>query len=754
MFDKRSSIRELYELSFREIKAAASTPVKPSEHYEKNADSLKKLCEYFEIEDGVGICKKLDGICHGWQCEYLEICAGDCVSKCLALDIGANIYTSTPPEISTAMKVLEKNIREIADSIPPEVVIKGLLKIAEESLIMALTWSPLEIFTSIRLRKWMFKTYGEYNSINISDDMSGSFDQQIALIWRNFLALLDFEREWSKVDNGDSIVIMSPDGDKVLKSIVENPIGFIEEAEESIKQIELTKKPPDISYLRCAYWTRKMVPVFLWSMSNQMPIDLHDSSLLDPRRAVYDHMVEVGKRKTLNPRECLRLGLPLYTALFHTLRYAALSDPFFAQVISEYKGMITEKDCGVSLSPFFWDHTIINLNYAEKYKSLIIPSLNLQDKQSKLWPIDDGYHALRGSSIIMAFSSQNYDDIIADNEKLGFYFEDIISKELEDRRIPIIGRNIPIPDGEIDAICFDSIFYYIVEAKDYGPRGRQGYFSSEEYNSRNEELVSYLKKFEKRIKWIKDNKSAVEIPENAQIVGIYLTSFEEPHVIPPEDILVLNHRRLCGLFGGPPVDPLLKLEAMKAKPETVETKVISKPRTKESKGDFKGSKLPRKVSRFAMRRIQSLFGDVTTFQLYRVAWEICSAFSSKAFCVMELSAEPNGRPASPTKQYLTFVAHRSDAIPLSDIENSYNKLVQKGFIKENGSSISLGKSVDTEYWQHSTGKWKRVTIEKEAELILFQQIISHTEELGKMAMFIDGLYGHPRVLLMFKEISD
>lgn len=746
MFERRSSIRELYELSFREIKAAASTSVKPSKHYEKNADSLKELCQYFEIEDGVGICKKLDSICHGWQCEHLEICGGDCVSKCLALDTGASIYKSIPPEISTAIKVLEKNIQEIAASIPREEVITGLLKIAEESLIMALTWSPLEIFTSIRLRKWLFETYGEYTSIHVGD-VSNSFGGQIALIWRNFLALFDFEREWSKVDNGDAVVLMSRDGDRILNSIIKNPIGFIEDAEESIKQIELTKEPPDINYLRCAYWTKKMVPVFLWSMNNQMPIDLHDSSLLDPRRAIFDHMVEIGKGKVFNPSECLRLGLPLYTALFHTIRYAALSDHFFAQVISDYQGMITEENCGVSLSPFFWDNTVCNLSFVEKYKSLIVPSLKLKDKQSKLWPIDDGSHALRGSSIIMAFASKNYDDIIAGNEKLGFYFEDIISKELEDRRIPIIGRNIPIPNGEIDAICFDSRFYYVVEAKDYGPRGRQGYFSSEEYKSRGKDLISYLDKFEKRIKWVKDNKSVLGIPENANVVGIYLTSFKEPHISPPEEILVLNHRMLCGLFGGPPVDPLVKYHDIDLK---VPIKEEAKPKIDAVNRSGKRVKeLPRSIHRFLNRRVLSIFETIQAFQLYRIAWEIESAINNDGFSIMELTAEPHGRPDQLTKQYLFFVGFRADHLCYEDITEAYEILIKKRLIRDEGGFVKLNKQVDTEYWHYSGKKWRKVEM-KEANVTLFLKTENNLDGKGKMFGFIDAIAENQ--LILFKEM--
>lgn len=731
-------------MSFREIKAAASTPIKPSKHYGENADSLKRLCGYFETEDGVGICTKLDGICHGWQCEYLETCAGDCVSKCLALDKDAVIYTSTPNEISAAMKVLERNIREIAENTPPDVVVKGLLKIAEESLIMALTWSPLEIFSSIRLRKWLFETYGEYDCVNV-DGASNSFDDRVALMWRSFVAMLDFEREWSKVDNGDAIVIMSPDGDKILKSIVENPTGFIEEAEESIRQIELTKKPPEISYLRCAYWTRKMAPVFLWGMNNQMPIDLHDSSLLDQRRAIFDHMVEIGKGKAYNPGECLRLGLPLYTALFHTIRYAALSDEFFAQVISDYRGMITEKDCGVSLSPFFWDNTICSLSYDEKYKSLTVPSLNLKDKQSTLWPIDDGNHVLRGSSIMMAFASKNYDDIVADNETIGFYFEDIISKELEDRRIPIIARNINIPDGEIDAICFDSRFYYIMEAKDYGPRGRRGYFSSEEYKSRGKELASYLDKFNKRIEWVNDNKNTLGIPENAKIMGVYLTSFQEPHINPLEGILVLNHRMLCGLLGGPPVDPLVRYHDLELTVPPDEKPKIDR----VSRSGKRVRELPRGIHRFINRRLASIFETVQAFQLYRIAWEIENAIRKDGFSVMELTAEPHGRPDRLTRQYLFFVGYRADHLPYKDVLGAYEVLLRKGLIKEEEGYIELNKQVDTEYWRYSGKKWRRVGM-KDANVTLFLRTETNLKDKGKMFGFIDAVAENQ--LILFKEM--
>jgi Holliday junction resolvase-like predicted endonuclease len=569
---------ELYRLTFRDLKAATNLAIESSQHHVENSKLLKDLCSYFGIEEDVGVSRKANVVCPSWGCQYLNKCREKCIDECLVLNENVTLYSNSPPEIITAKKRLAAEIDKMADSLSPQVVISGLSHIAEESLLLAVTESPMELFAALRIRKWLYERYGKLNLFRLDPEPSYPFDREIKTIWEHFLALIMLDVDWPKIDNGDAVIFASPEGKIFIDALPQDPTAFIRSLEKDMAEMESSKTPPRGKYLWHLFWTKRMLPVLKWCFNNMMPVQLDTVTLVEQKNAIYKHIAEVGrsfgveaehdKEPTIKPAECLRLGLPLYTALFHVIRYAALNDPFFAEVISEYQGIheTVEQICHVDFSPFFWDNTVFKLSFNTEHKSTIMPSLNLKDSQNAKWPIDDGMHALRGSAIVLAFASKNYSDVTAKNNKVGFYFEDIVIRELHDRKIPIVARNISILDGEIDVICFDSLWFYIIEAKDYGPRGSAGYFSSQDYSRRNEELLSYLNKFEARLQWAKGNKAQIGVPENAQLLGVFLTSFEEPHIEAPAEILIVNHKRLCGLFGGSPIDPLFKYSDSELKP--------------------------------------------------------------------------------------------------------------------------------------------------------------------------------------------
>jgi hypothetical protein len=156
----------------------------------------------------------------------------------------------------------------------------------------------------------------------------------------------------------------------------------------------------------------------------------------------------------------------------------------------------------------------------------------------------------------------------------------------------------------------------------------------------------------------------------------------------------------------------------------------------------------------ANRRIEAIFGDIISFQLYRIAWEICKAFAECGVSIMELCAKPEDRPIKATKQYLFFVAHRADNLLLSDIKVAFRNLLDRGLLKEDGSQIRLGTSVPCEYWQLKINKWNRIDSAEDADLILFDAKVKKDKKLGKVAAFADGIGGHPKTLIMFKVVPE
>ncbi|VVB64163.1 Uncharacterised protein [uncultured archaeon] len=762
----RHKLDELYRLSFRDLKAATSLAIEPSQHHIENSNLLKELCSFFEIEEDVGVCKKANVVCPSWGCEYLNKCRKECIDECLVLNENAVLYSNSPPEINHAKRRLLEEIDKMADALSPQVVVAGLSHLAEGSLLLAVTESPMELFSALRLRKWLYEKYGALDSFKLDPELSHSFDEEIRTIWQHFLALIMLDIEWSKIDTSDAVIFASPEGAEFIRALPEDPTAFIRSLEKEMAEMEAAKTSPRGKYLWRLFWTKRMLPVLQWCFKNMMPVQLDTVTLVEQRHAIYEHMAEVGrsievgaehsKEPSIKPAECLSLGLPLYTALFHVIRYAALNDPFFAEVISAYQGIHerVEQACHVNFSPFSWDNTVFDLSFKTEHKSTVMPTLSLKDSQNVNWPIDDGVNALRGSAIIFAFASKNYSDITAKNNKVGFFFEDILATELHQRKIPIVARNISILDGEIDVICFDSLWFYIVEAKDYGPRGPMGYFSSQDYCKRNDELLAYLRKFEKRLRWAKEHKAEIGIPENSQLLGLFLTSFEEPHIKSPvDDILIVNHKRLCGLLGGPPVNPLLKYSDIELKPSMLKkASPIPKSRMVESDngnrvGEMQSS---RQQIRFIFRRIESMFGTVQAFQLYRIAWEVSKAIENNRVSVMEVCAIPHGRPKDLTKQYLFFVAHRADELSYEDLLSAYEVLVRKGLISEDRGYVRSVKHVETEYWHYSGKKWRR-SDPGEANLILYSRMAADGDNKLNLIGFIDALIGQPPSLVLIKS---
>jgi len=69
--------RSIVRFKFQRTKAAANIAVNPINHLATNTQSLKNLCQYFDTDQDVGVCEKLDIVCHPWNCEYLEKCGND-----------------------------------------------------------------------------------------------------------------------------------------------------------------------------------------------------------------------------------------------------------------------------------------------------------------------------------------------------------------------------------------------------------------------------------------------------------------------------------------------------------------------------------------------------------------------------------------------------------------------------------------------------------------------------------------------------
>lgn len=760
MKENQLNLGDLFSLDFLNLRLKTVAQIEPHNRLKGRIELISSLCPHFYTKERIGLCSKRQVICPAWECELIKLCKSTCIENCLVVNPKATFYTELPNQMRAAIDKLTDKIEQIRRQVPDEAVVAWFSKLAEGSAQIALTRSPYELIEAIKIWQWLYKTYGNLNSYNLEPRNFLSYEKQLDVIWRYMLAKFSFEKDMAIIRNGDALLALSASGRKLLNQLEERPTCYIDKKISALNKAEKTKRLPPPEYDNQMLWTTQMVPVMRWCVTNTFPVSLFKMSITDQFREMEaaQHKA-ISKGELLHPVEDVRLSLPLYGALFYMSRFAALNSPFFQDVIKDYLWLpdILEDKLGLMLDHLFWGKTLIKFKYMPELKTKV-KLLRLESAQSERWPISNGSNILLANILLLGFAAKNKLNILAKNNQVGNWFEDIIEKELLERRIPIVSRNLQIPGGEIDFICFNSTRFYVIEAKDYGPRGKDEYFSSKEYKDRNKDLEDYLNKFRNRISWIKKNASSLDIPKDALIYSVYVSSCEEPHVKIPTGIISTTNRRLCAIFGGEPIDPIVKHQAIKA----------NLPRQKESISSKKkgriipsrvtlhsSSKLENKISNMAYRRIETIFGDIISFQLYRIAWEICKAFAECGVSIMELCAEPEDRrPRKATKQHLFFVAHRADNLLLSDIKVAFRNLLDRGLLIEDGSQVRLGTSVPCEYWQLKKKKWNQIDSAEDADLILFDANVKKDKKLGKVASFVDAMGGNPKTLIMFKVAQE
>ncbi len=759
MKENQLNLDDLFTLDFLNLRLKTVADIEPHDKLKGRIELISSLCPHFHTKERIGLCDERQIICPAWECELIKLCKSTCIKNCLVVNPKATFYTELPDQMRAAIDKLTDKIEQIRRQVPDEAVVAWFSKLAEGSAQIALTKSPYELIEAIKIWQWLYETYGNLNSYNLEPRNFLSYEKQLDVIWRCMLAKFSFGKDMAIIRNGDALLALSAPGRKLLNQLEERPTYYIDKKISALNKAEKAKRLPPPEYDDQMLWTIQMVPVMRWCVTNTFPTSLIKMSIADQFREMENANLEaISKRKSLHLAEDIRLSLPLYGALFYMSRYAALNSSFFQEVIKDYQWLpdVLEKKLGLILDHRFWDKTLMQFKYMPELKTKI-KLLRLESAQSERWPISSGSNILLANILLLGFAAKNKLNILANNYQVGNWFEDIIEKELYERRIPIVSRNLKIPGGEIDFICFDSTRFYVIEAKDYGPRGVDEYFSSKEYKDRNKDLEDYINKFRNRISWIKKNATSLDIPKDALIYGVYVSSCEEPHVKIPTGLVSTTNRRLCGIFGGEPIDPMVKLRAHKA----------NLPRRKDSisfkkKGRLIPSritphsltKLENKIIKLANRRIETIFGDIISFQLYRIAWEICKAFAECGVSIMELCAEPKDRPIKATKQYLFFVAHRADNLLLSDIKVAFRNLLDRGLLIEDGSQVRLGTSVPCEYWQLKRKKWNQIDSAEDADLILFDANVKKDKKLGKIASFVDAMGGNPKTLIMFKVTQE
>jgi hypothetical protein len=749
-------LSKLYGLSFSELKSVTRLGIHTHFNQASRSDLLTSLCAHFHIEDGIGVCGKQPLVCPSFDCDYIDVCKQECITYCPVNNAEYKFFYECPSEITSAIEGASQMIDYLVAQLPNEVVVTALTDIAEGSSLEALIQHPYEFLIAFKIREWLNNKYGRFDSYKYDISLCERYHKQVDRLWECFLTFWVLQEYKAKIDNKDAVLALSAGGQKILSRLKEDPTCLMRYEISQMRKMVKEKRKPSPKYLTKLFWTRQMIPVLSWCKSNSFSVDLRGMSIQSQYLEVektWEAAANAGTGRKLHLAEDVRLGLPLYGALFHMSRFVISHCAQMRDVIAEYDWLpkYIDSELGFSLDHRLWDRTLLVLkNRVNATGPLQAVTNTVSD--SILWPIFYDGKVLLASAILLGFVVYNQRDILARNYESGVWFEDVIEQELKSREIPIMARNIELPRGEIDFICLDSVNSYVLETKDYGPRGKLGYFSSKEYCERNLSLADYLDKFVERIAWVHDNRNRFDISHDSKIYGIYVSSYKEPHVKIPGNITAIPITRLCGIFGGEPVDPILKLQALKSGGSSTEN-VPERSDFKPQPHTVVDDEFASKVGKFASDRIEQIFHDIYSFQLYRIAWEVYHAINENAFAVMEISAVPHGRPKKLTKQYLIFIAHRADSIPIAEIHKSYSNLIALNLLKEDETGVCLGQDIPTEFWQLDSkcDLWHRVETDAEADLILFLHSVQEMEEHRKLATFVDAIYGHPRTMILFKE---
>lgn len=716
----------------------------------ENIKILKKFCPHFKIIDDIGNCKKFKLICKSWEYDYIINCKEDCVKNCAAYSKGAKMIEGIPDQLKIALEKCKERIKGIIKTTQRDEVISYLLQNLEICAAESLTISPSELVSIIRIRNWMHKNFGDLRKFNFLvevKDKSKCYELWLLLIERLLL-----EEHISMLEVGDVVFIVSSKGQEKLEKIATDPLF---EQKESLKRRFAYERNPELvdeiftrerSY--SLFWTNKMIPVIRWCMINNLNPVPGGESFNKQYKTIIKHTEDVGEKKSLDPSDCLNLGWPLFITFFQTYRYCALTYPWLIDLLKSYKDSKLEEKILAknTFSPWFWDNFVVNIPWPrddplKRELKIFEEKLGIEIHQHEKWPIEDDEHSLIWSKIVIGFGLKYFAEISTTPKKTGMWFEQVIYDELTERNIPVSGRNIDLPNGlgDIDLLSYTAYWNYIIEVKEWGPRGKIGYFSSKDYNERLDELNREVMKLEKRVEWAEKNRHELKIPDHAGIIGIFLTAYEEPDITIPDKILKLTHDKLCGIIGGKPVNPILGLKAHPIKFET-RKKTKKKDKIKRLKeGVAEGLKLnanERNIMDFASERIIDIYGDIDAYHAFRAIYEISEAFKINGVSVKELSTENIERPPILTKQYISFILFRGDDLSIEEINEAYNLLIEKGLIIVTRNNITIKKIPELELWKARGMDFISVEDEDSADIILNKrETVNISDTIKSVGMF-------------------
>ncbi len=117
---------------------------------------------------------------------------------------------------------------------------------------------------------------------------------------------------------------------------------------------------------------------------------------------------------------------------------------------------------------------------------------------------------------------------------------------------------------------------------------------------------------------------------------------------------------------------------------------------------------------------------------------------------MEVSRNPLSRPSHTTTQYVTFIAHRADHLPLEAIAQALEALKARGWVQEEQAVLKISKELPPEMYRFRGRQLQKVNHRRDADIVLFDPIPQDHDLAG----MVDGIVNPngKSVVLSFKEV--
>lgn len=495
-------------------------------------------CNEFELNNGMGLCKKLDCVCRCFYCDVISSCSW--IQKCSELNLTevkeAEVY------YRSAARKLRDIIRSKARLIPQTELIGGLLCRREEAILRALTNAPGDIVEVKIVQK----------HIELSPDIQPSDLTQTDRFveFFNYLVFLDlFEDKIKKIENGDMKVFATTKGLKQFQNMTKNTRKYIEDI---IHQMNATsKKEPTIDEHNNIIfaWSKQMAEPLSWCQTNDVPVEISGMHSQAELNEILKHMEDIGEQFKngvtsfcLDKQLCYERSFDIYNALIPAIKCLHDQSAELRSALNSLESSATKLSMVFKkqLSVENWESIVLDAYVRFKSRNYLfdceIPQID--DWQTR---IADG--AFWASTLLFSFIFTNRGRIIQNSLSRGWVFEERLRTELIDRTVEV-SKNFPTPFGDIDFLAKKNDNIFAIEAKDYAPWYKDWYIGYRIFNARKTVLKRRVNRLSKRIEWLNKNPDKAGIYKNPR--PICISRYNEDFI---EFGIGFNKPQLDQLFG-------------------------------------------------------------------------------------------------------------------------------------------------------------------------------------------------------------